>query len=396
MAELSFQDLITPLESEAFFGEYWQKKVLWSPSSDQIRTLISLADIEFLLSSLTTPGPNWVQVVKAGKPLALRSYATGESFVSLPKVYGAYQAGYTIQLAKMHKRWRAVGALCRAAEIAFTEAGVPLSTRIGSHLYLTPAHSTGLEPHYDNHDVIVVQVEGVKHWKVYGSLDAFPIDMQIGSVPRDQLPPLEQDIPLEAGQILYIPRGVFHEASTEDQHSVHITLDITPYNWTDLLYRVMREDARFREALPVGSWTQDGASETLRSQLRERLTALADHETVDRVARAMFDGFLEYLDTLPQRGLEQLHQLESVGPDTILRRRPGAYPSLLKDGGKLKLRFPGSGFQAPEGLESLFEALLQSSRFAVRDLPDLLAEESKVEVARELIREGFLEIETED
>ena len=45
---------------------------------------------------------------------------------------------------------------------------------------------------------------------------------------------------LEPGDLLYMPRGFIHEASTkEDQHSLHITLSAAQKNtWGDLLQKV--------------------------------------------------------------------------------------------------------------------------------------------------------------
>lgn len=391
---LSFDELLAPRTTSEFFRDYWQKRSLHTPSSDAIRSLVGLADIDFLAASLPTPDRNWIRVVKAGSGLAEKSFCTDEGFVSLPKLYAAYRAGYTVQLSKMHKRWASVGRLCRESEKAFTAAAVPLAHRIGSHLYLTPAHSVGLEPHYDSHDVIVVQVQGVKRWKVYGTLEEFPLNMQLGDVPRDELPPLEHDIQLQAGEILYIPRGVFHEALAEDTHSVHITLDIFPYTWTDLLYRITSSISDFREALPVGSWADGGgATEVLRDGLAKRVDLLKDQGGLDEISVDMLEEFLGNIDTLPSSGFEEMHRLPEVSLNTVVSRRPGAFPCVIDGNGDgLQLRFPGSGFKGPQVLASVFEQLSAQERLTVSDLPDFLAADSKVEIAKELIREGFLEI----
>ena len=392
MPDISFEQLIAPLEPGAFFRDYWQKDSLLAPTTDRVRDLVSLADIELLVSSLISTGPDWIQVVKTGSRLEPAAFCTDESFVSLPKLYSAYRAGYTIQLSKLHKRWPPVGRLARAAEAAFTAAGVPLAHRIGSHLYLTPAHSTGFTPHYDSHDVVVVQVAGAKRWKVYGAREEFPVAMQMGDVPRDQLPPLRHDVLLEAGQILYIPRGIFHEALSEDQFSVHVTLDIFPYTWSDLVSRIMLAQPRFRESLPVGAWTATGASPELVEGFRERLQGLGDFAGLDSLAVSMLKNFIENLDTLPDDGFEQMHRLESVTLDSVVERRPGAFARVLTNGGNPELRFPGSGFGGPEVLAPVFRYLEASPRFVVRELPDFLSGASKIEITRELIREGFLGI----
>jgi|GEM_PF-4566487 len=392
MPEVCFQELIASLGPDVFFRDYWQKQIFWAPSAASVESLVSLADLEFLLTSLTTPGPDWVQVVKAGSPRATSSFCTGESFVSLPKIYGAFASGYTIQLAKMHKRFAPVGRLCRSADIAFTAAGMPLAHRVGSHLYLTPAHSVGFSPHYDSHDVFVVQVQGTKRWKIYGALSEFPVEMQQGDVPRDRLPPLSHDVLLEAGQVLYVPRGIFHEALAEDRHSVHVTLDVFTSTWADLISKMMLAEGRFRAALPVGSWTGDGVSPALLAGFRERIDWLLAAGDLGGVIGEMRQDFIGGLDTLPADGLGQLLDVEAITLDTVLAQRPGAFAQITARNGSLELRFPGSGFGGPGALDPVFRFLRDSPRFAIRDLPSMLSGESKLAIAKELIREGFLEI----
>lgn len=392
MAEVRFEELIAPVDSEVFFRDYWQKQILRGTTSASVQSLVSLADLEHLLTSLTNPGPDWIQVVKAGATRATSAFCTRESFVSLPKIYASIAAGYTIQMAKMHKRFAPIGRLCRSADAAFVAAGIPLARHVGSHLYLTPAHSVGFSPHYDSHDVFVVQIQGTKRWKIYGALEEFPVEMQHGDVPRDQLPPLTHDILLEEGEVLYVPRGIFHEAIAEDRHSVHVTLDVFNYTWADLISKMMLARGRFRAALPVGSWTGNGASPALLDGLSERIRELQGLKGVTPLVGEMLRDFIDSLDTLPADGLGQLLELEAITLDTVVARRPGAFAEILAQNGNLELRFPSSGFGGPSALEPVFRFLRDSPRFAVRDLPSLLSGESKLAIAKELIREGFLEI----
>lgn len=383
-----------------FFEKYWQRRVLFCSSNgancglidSQLFSpgLISLRDIEYLIGSLAQVDRNWIQLVKQGMPLRPGAYATTEGFAGLPQVYAAYEAGHTIQLAKLHKRWPAVGRLCRAVEAAFLQAGIPLAMRIGSHLYLTPPGSTGLDPHYDNHDVLVLQVEGAKRWKVYGAMQDSPVEMQVRSVPRAELPPLEHDLLLESGDMLYVPRGLFHEASTAERHSVHITLDITPYTWADLLMRVVRCHPSLRESLPVGSLGEGGA--ILDAGREERADALAKMAgKLPSIAAAMIEHFLADLDPLPGSGLEQVDCISAVGLDTRLQRRAGTPSIVLEEASAASLLFPGASVQGPRVLGDWLSGLAELQPFAVRELPDDLAPADKVLAASELLRRGFLE-----
>ena len=42
---------------------------------------------------------------------------------------------------------------------------------VGCNTYLTPPHSQGFSPHYDDIDAFIIQTEGKKHWKLHHPRD---------------------------------------------------------------------------------------------------------------------------------------------------------------------------------------------------------------------------------
>lgn len=134
---------------------------------------------------------------------------------------------------------------------------------VGANVYLTPPGTQGFAPHYDDIEAFVIQLEGKKTWKVYPPLDisnTLPRESS-GNFKRKQIPaePL-LTVELEAGDLLYFPRGYIHEAhASEDTHSLHITLSTSQKNtWGDLLEKMIPQalheaistDIEFRESLP--------------------------------------------------------------------------------------------------------------------------------------------------
>lgn len=75
----------------------------------------------------------------------------------------------------------------------------------------------------------------------------------------------------EEYDVAYIPRGHLHEAIATSSVSLHITVGIPAYTWTDFLLESVADaclnDAAFRRALPPG-FARDEVSET---QTREIL-----------------------------------------------------------------------------------------------------------------------------
>ena len=77
--------------------------------------------------------------------------------------------------------------------------------------------------------MLILQIEGSKAWRVYGPeadvpprllplRDRFSID----SLPKPS------DLLLEAGDVLYLPRGRVHAAEAQEETSIHLTLGIHP------------------------------------------------------------------------------------------------------------------------------------------------------------------------
>ncbi|MFI0983642.1 MFS transporter [Streptomyces sp. NPDC021093] len=62
------------------------------------------------------------------------------------------------------------------------------------------------------------------------------------------------DVTLHAGDSLYLPRGFIHAPTTQDSHSIHITLGAEPVTWEHLLREILKDSLSqqqiFREAVP--------------------------------------------------------------------------------------------------------------------------------------------------
>ena len=85
----------------------------------------------------------------------------------LEAILGDMRAGGTLVLDQLHHREPKLGLLCRvlAAE---------LGHRFQTNLYLTPSNGKGFTPHWDNHDVFILQVVGSKNWNIEKQRRALP------------------------------------------------------------------------------------------------------------------------------------------------------------------------------------------------------------------------------
>ncbi|GAB2267389.1 hypothetical protein Dimus_002374 [Dionaea muscipula] len=145
------------------------------------------------------------------------------------KCEDAYKLGYTIAMRGMEFRCMSIAAIADKLAYLFGQPSV------GANLYLTPPNSQGLACHYDDHCVFVCQLRGTKQWTVFHEpVVQLPrlyqhMEHSTGSLTKSK------QITLTEGDVLYIPRGVLHEASTSvfrdspdraADFSLHITLSV--------------------------------------------------------------------------------------------------------------------------------------------------------------------------
>ncbi|EPB68707.1 cupin family protein [Ancylostoma ceylanicum] len=219
---------------------------------------------------------------------------------------------------------------------------------VGANTYLTPAGSAGFAPHWDEIDAFLLQLEGKKYWKVYApdsTDDELPLEPSGNFTDddmKDRKPTFEGWI--EAGDLLYIPRGFIHQASTaDDVHSFHITISSGRlWSFADLMERLVPEAVKglasnrwkVRKSLPVGMLDMGGVAGIeyrMEEHFEEKWKSVLDrHMTVLRNSlREVCDGGIdlmarEFMRTaLPPLLTENEKALSAVGSNAdILHGKP--------------------------------------------------------------------------
>src|SRR5690606_26155707 len=97
----------------------------------------------------------------------------------------------------------------------------PLETSLNAkgqaNLYCSWKAHPAVRTHFDTHEVFAVHVAGRKTWKLYGrSIDDPIAHPYFKSLPQEyhntHRGPLTQEVTLEPGDLLYLPRGWYHDA----------------------------------------------------------------------------------------------------------------------------------------------------------------------------------------
>jgi hypothetical protein len=99
------------------------------------------------------------------------------------------------------------------------------------------------------------------------------------------------EVVLSAGDVLYVPRGHFHEVVASDLPSVHISVTLIPTRWvtllTEALAQVARRDVRFRRGVDPALLGEGAVSGGLEEAFRELVAALGESIDVGEAARSL-------------------------------------------------------------------------------------------------------------
>ena len=221
--EPSLAWLLQPLTVETFLGEIWgvtRHHVKRCAAGYFDSLLPGSSPLENLLE-LFHREPSAVRLVKEKDKKRGDSYRLGDGSLDLVRIRTDFDDGYTIVLDGVERYVRTIAALSHSIEV---ELNFPVQV----NAYLTPPASQGLVPHYDQHDVMILQILGSKTWHMYDSVDVPPHELQRDkdtAVPIDGLQP-PNDVGLEVGDVLYLPRGQVHAAESNSEPSIHLTLGI--------------------------------------------------------------------------------------------------------------------------------------------------------------------------
>ncbi|MFI8007613.1 JmjC domain-containing protein [Streptomyces sp. NPDC086010] len=136
--------------------------------------------------------------------------------------------GATLVINDLELMSEPLGDLCRQLT-AETGQGVTMGA------FVTPADATGLSPHYDPESVLLVQTYGSKVWRLHESSEPSPLEHEryVRLSPEDEervsTRSPDMEVTLQAGDVLWIPRGWLHGSATTGEPSLHVTVGFTPY-----------------------------------------------------------------------------------------------------------------------------------------------------------------------
>ncbi|MEU4655034.1 cupin domain-containing protein [Streptomyces sp. NPDC023723] len=239
-----------------------------------------------------------------------------------------------------------------------------LRTRVQINLYASWTAKEGFGVHWDDHDTIVVQLDGSKHWHLYGTTRPHPLHHDIESPAQPPAEPVA-DLVLHAGDVLYVPRGLWHAvAADQGARSLHVTCGLqthTPVNLLAWVGEQLLTHQEWRRDLPLlaAPEKQAQALHGLRKLLAEQLD---DPKLITRYTRAM-DG------RAPGRMVPSLPYADAVPADGDLRVRLTTARAVLEIGDDaVFLDAAGSTYEFAPAAEAVLRPLVDGQSVALATL----------------------------
>lgn len=387
-----FTRLLLPIPPDTFFSEYWEQRPLTisRKQPNYYSNLFSLHDVDTVIHLSKSTA---IEMCRNGNSIPLNF--NGEDAVSdrIMKIYGEYYKGSTLILYSLHHCWKPISDLYRSLESIFNH-------RVHVNMYLTPKNSQGFAPHFDTHEVFILQIEGAKLWRIYDTFHLLPLPLRQQPIPKGKLGEPLHEVLLNAGDMLYIPSGYVHEALTSECSSVHLTIGITVYRWADLLSTALtsisERNVSFRKSLPVGLLNRSDTIESLKYQFEELLQLFLSNAKVEDAVARLTERVIEEMPPMPDGHFTQIDNVSSIGLNTVVQKRKGMICSIFREQDSVTIQFPGNKVRGPKHIEPALHFIASSGEFPVCSLPNSLTDNSKLVLVRRLVRERLLAVVHED
>ena len=237
MAPHDLPGLLTPYDTGSFLRTCWGQQYLHVPGTrGKFSELLPWPSLNQILEQHRLDTPR-VRLTREGKQVPAESFLSYQSNRRRPnqpiaRVRAAdltreLREGATLVLDAVDELHAPITALAESLERVFR-------VRIQVNAYAGWRTSHGFDLHWDDHDVFILQIAGRKQWKVYGMTRKYPLARDVEPATDKPDKPLWEGM-LEAGDLLYIPRGWWHVATPLNEPTLHLTVGVNNPNGADLL-----------------------------------------------------------------------------------------------------------------------------------------------------------------
>ncbi|MET0701605.1 MAG: cupin domain-containing protein [Mycobacterium sp.] len=389
-------------DTGSFATQYWGRRPLLSRSAALPRDFTDLLSGEMVDELIAERGVRapFIRMASEGDLLARDCYLGPAGFgaempdqVDSAKVLAQFAAGATIVLQGLHRLWPP---LIEFVGRMVEDLGHPTQ----ANAYITPPTSRGFDPHYDVHDVFVLQVQGEKRWIVHEPVHVDPLPSQPWTDHRAAITERVLDNPvldcvLTPGDAMYLPRGWIHSAAALETTSIHLTIGVGALTVLDVLQSVVDSLANvgeFRKSLPTGIDPADqGAMAAIATkvmaEVAETMRQRAPELGADSAAR-LSRRHAHRTRPVAVRPLASLAAAEQAGTQAVAWRR-GLVAGVDHHADRVVLRLPDRTITFPIICSQAVDALRHGLVADAAALPGLDRADATV-LIRRLLREAVV------
>lgn len=348
-----------------FFDRVYEREALVAAHHDASRFagLLSIDAVDRMVTEVDLR-EGQLDLADASRQLHRSAYVDSAGFIDRGSVAELHRGGATIILQQAHQIEPPLGRLCRGLEHVF-------SCHVQTNLYLTPPNAQGFKTHYDNHDVLVIQISGEKAWRLYDKPVDTPYRGEGFEAGKYESGALKQDFVLKAGDCAYVPRGLMHDALTSgEEPSLHITVGLIVRTWADLMLEAVSEVALrepdLRRSLPPGHALPDFDRTAARAHLAKLAAIVAREVKLDDALDLTIDNFIRSRPAHNRNAVREASR--PILADE--RFRAGAFSPyrLAEDGDALVVVAPGGELRFTPEDRAALERALNGEAFTLGDL----------------------------
>ncbi len=254
------QRIVSPCDASTFLKQYFGKELLYvEGSADKFSGLLSWPALNGILRHIQI-SRSQLRMSKDGKAVPPELYLINKQQVrgvipvlSAADLVDRLREGATLVIEAIDELHEPILALAQSLERT-------LQVRIQVNMYASWRASPGFDLHWDDHDVIILQIVGRKRWQIFGPTTKFPLERN----PETMKPPDRSavwDGLMKEGDALYIPRGWWHVVTPLNEPTIHLTVGTTNPTGVKLLQWVA-DQLRLQEFMRMDIPRFDGENET--------------------------------------------------------------------------------------------------------------------------------------
>ena len=379
----NLRTLLGNISEELFFKDYWQIQPLLVRRNDLsfYAGLLSISDIDIIISMMSaTENCSDIRLVRSTKEdfLAEVIPKTRNGLIDITMIYQKYADGFTLAMHKLERRWLPLTSLA-------TELYNALGAEVTVGLYLTPPESQGLAPHFDSYEIFIMQISGKKKWNLYESPN------KVYEGPMLTPTSAAKVIELLPGDLLYLPRYMGHEAISQSNESLHLTIAVNVTQVVDLIITALKEVSKthysLRKAIPLNQKSTTSAFE-----LKTAFLCINEERIFERAIETIIFNQLETINIVPDGHFYSLSRVRMISSSSIVKKRTSLIYVEECDNQICVIRFPGNTILSPSICLPAINYIIQNTCFSINSLPGSLSDDAKLVLVRKLIIGGLISI----